>query len=77
MIANNPPTILQRSPCSFETTLPGALAAWLMANGAYRLTNEGMVIAVFRLGLVLAEGKNAMVAVLLLRDLCDAEGGER
>lgn len=86
MIANNPPTILQRSPCSFETMRPSVLAAWLMsehsfveqvpmASEAYRLTMDGMVVTIFPYGLVLTEGRNMTAAAMLLSDLCDTDGG--
>ncbi len=86
MTANAPPTLLQRSASSFATLAPGALATWLMptngfteqvpmANEAYRLTTDGMVVAIFTYGLVLAEGRNMAAAVLLLSDLCATDGG--
>ncbi len=86
MTANTPPTVLQRSPCSFETLAPGALAAWLMsehsfveqvpmASEAYRLATDGMVVTIFTYGLVLAEGRNMPAAAMLLSDLCGTDGG--
>lgn len=82
------PSLMQRTPFSFQTLAPGALAAWLMsehsfveqapmANEAYRLTTNGMVVAIFTYDLVLAEGRSMAAAAMLLSDLCDAEGGER
>lgn len=88
MSVQSRPALYQQSPYSFQTMTPSALAAWLIAehgfaeqmptaSEVYRLAADGMVIAIFRLGLVLAAGRNAAAAVLLLADLCDAEGGER
>jgi hypothetical protein len=81
------PALIQRTPFSFQTFSPNALAAWLkaahgfaeqtpMANEVYRLAGDGMIVTIFRLGLVLAEGRNAAAAVLLLSDLCDEAGGD-
>jgi len=81
------PTIAQRTPFSFQTFSPNALARWLMdahgfieqmptAGEVYRLHTEGMVVTIFRLGLILCEGRNASAAVLLLSDLCVEEGGD-
>jgi hypothetical protein len=86
MATTHRPSVVQRSPFSFETLAPGALATWLliehgfteqipMANEAYRLASGGMVISVFPSGLVLAEGRNAAAAAEILKELCDADGG--
>ncbi len=84
MIVAHSPAIVQRTPFSFQTFSPNALARWLMdehtfteqlplANELFRLHLDGMTITIFRLGLILCEGRNASAAVLLLSDLCVEE----
>jgi len=79
------PALLRRSPTSFETLHPAALADWLidthaftelipMANESYRLAGDGMVACIFAGGLVTCEGRQPVALALLLADLCDGGG---
>ncbi len=78
------PTLRKRSPFSFETLNPGALATWLMAthgflglvpmaNESYRLAADGMVACIFAGGLITCEGRHPGALALPLSDLCAEE----
>ncbi len=79
------PALLRRTPTSFETLHPAAVADWLirehgftelipMANESYRLAGDGMVACIFAGGLVTCEGRQPLALALLLIDVCD--GGD-